>query len=536
MFGKLGTNYKKRMQNYGQVKKESFDFERIASFFLSKERSEYYQLISDSTWNDLDFDEVFMYVDRTVSKVGQQYLYDTLRTIPKDGKRTTRVEKIIHFLNEDSPAKESIVAEVSRLNKPAAYFLKSLFLGTYIQKPQWFWVVPVLSSLSAITAVLTFKFSVFLWVLVPLLGINFIVHYWNKNNMMHYANAIPQLLILNQVTKKILRLGTPLNDYKDVKSAVTTLNGIDRKALIFKIEAKMERQLNSELGQIVSFLLETIKALFLVEPLLLFSILSVLENKKSDIRTVFYAVGEVDTALSIDAFRKSLPYFTVPTLTGPQKSLYGKDLYHPLLIEPVSNTIDLSDEKSVLISGSNMSGKTTFIRTIGINAILAQTIHTALARKFVLPRIRVHSAIRIADNLLDDKSYYLEEVLAIKELLTESEAEAQNLFLLDELFKGTNTLERISIAKAVLLYLHRQQNLVFAATHDLELTEYLHESFHYFHFTEIIEDGSLSFDYLLKEGKLTNTNAIRLLEINDYPAAVIQEARAVSEQINKTTQ
>ena len=62
------------------------------------------------------------------------------------------------------------------------------------------------------------------------------------------------------------------------------------------------------------------------------------------------------------------------------------------------------------------------------------------------------------------------------------------------------------------------------------------KSFHYFHFTEIIEDGSLSFDYLLKEGKLTNTNAIRLLKINDYPTAVIQEARAVSEQINKTTQ
>ena len=531
----MGDKLRQRTQNHGQVKTEGFDFERIASFFLFKEQSEHYQLISDSTWDDLDFDEVFMYLDRTCSKVGQQYLYDTLRTIPKDGKRTARFEKIIAFSHENSPAKDSLVTELSRLNKPTVYFLKSLFITNYIQKPPWFWIIPVLSFLSVITAGLSFNFSVFLWALVPLLGINFIVHYWNKNNMMHYANAIPQLLILNQVAKKILRSGVPLNDCEAVKSAITTLNGVDRKALIFKIEAKMERQLNSELGQIVSFLLETIKALFLVEPLLLFSILSVLENKKSDIRTVFCAVGEVDVALSIDTFRKSLPYFALPLLIDKQKSLYGEDLYHPLVIEPVSNTIELSDGKSALISGSNMSGKTTFIRTIGINAILAQTIHTALARKLVLPRISVHSAIRIADNLLDDKSYYLEEVLAIKELLKESEGDTQNLFLLDELFKGTNTLERISIAKAVLLYLHRQQNLVFAATHDLELTEYLHDSFHYFHFTEIIENGVLSFDYLLKEGKLINTNAIRLLEMNNYPTAVIREARLASEQINKTT-
>jgi DNA mismatch repair ATPase MutS len=177
-----------------------------------------------------------------------------------------------------------------------------------------------------------------------------------------------------------------------------------------------------------------------------------------------------------------------------------------------------------------MSGKTTFIRTIGINAILAQTINTACAKKFTIPKIKIHSAIRITDNLLDESSYYYEEVKAIKKLINESESEDQNLFLLDELFKGTNTVERISSGKAVLSYLNQNDNIVLAATHDLELTEFLRDSYKYLHFTETIENDKFSFDYKLKEGVLINTNAIRILEINDFPKQLTEEAKAIAKQ------
>ena len=91
-------------------------------------------------------------------------------------------------------------------------------------------------------------------------------------------------------------------------------------------------------------------------------------------------------------------------------------MYHPLLENWVPNSIKLC-EKSALLTGSNMSGKTTFIRTLGINAILGQTINTCFAREFTMPRLRVHSAIRIADDLMSDKSYYFEEVRVVKEML-----------------------------------------------------------------------------------------------------------------------
>lgn len=178
-----------------------------------------------------------------------------------------------------------------------------------------------------------------------------------------------------------------------------------------------------------------------------------------------------------------------------------------------------------------MSGKSTFIRAVGINVILGLTINTCFAREFVTPRMKVHSAIRVSDDLLNEKSYYFEEVLTIKNLLAESVCAPGNLFLLDELFKGTNTIERIATEKAVLNYLNNGPNLVLVSTHDLELAGYLGETFDLYHFSEQLEKQEILFDYKLKRGILVNTNAIRILELNAYPPQVITDALQTAQQL-----
>ena len=124
-----------------------------------------------------------------------------------------------------------------------------------------------------------------------------------------------------------------------------------------------------------------------------------------------------------------------------------------------------------------MSGKTTFIRTIAINTLLAQTINTTFATSFNLSQMRIFSAIRISDDLLNDKSYYMEEVETIKNMIDECRSKQRNIFILDEIFKGTNTTERIAAGKAVLSYLSADDNIVFVSTHDIELASLLADSY-----------------------------------------------------------
>jgi DNA mismatch repair ATPase MutS len=182
-----------------------------------------------------------------------------------------------------------------------------------------------------------------------------------------------------------------------------------------------------------------------------------------------------------------------------------------------------------------MSGKTSFIRTIGINVITGLTINTCFAKHISIPRIRVFSAIRISDDLMNDKSYYFEEVLTIKEMIENGIQGKPNLFLLDEIFKGTNTIERISAGKAVLSSLSGNGNIVLVSTHDIELADLLREKYELYHFSEIVNEKNVDFDYKLKDGKLKNRNAIRILQINNYPESIIKEAIELSKKLDKIT-
>ena len=176
-----------------------------------------------------------------------------------------------------------------------------------------------------------------------------------------------------------------------------------------------------------------------------------------------------------------------------------------------------------------MSGKTAFLRTIAINMIFAQTINTCFAKFLSTPPIKIFTVINISDNLLEGKSYFFEEMLRIKEIVTQSQRSSTNLFVLDEVYKGTNTTERVAAVKAVLQFIS-QGNIVFASTHDFELATLLDSCFACYYFTEIIENNNLLFDYKLKLGSLKYGNAIKILEINGYPTEITEMANSMIEK------
>jgi hypothetical protein len=449
-----------------------------------------------------------------------------MRTIDLTGQRSRRLDGLASVLAADPALRETVGLQLSRLTDKNVYHLPTLFLAPHLQPPDWFWVVRTLPFVNLLLIGLIPFYPLALVVLLGVLTLNYGIHYWNKKNLFQYISSIPQLLILKQVTRDLLKqekLGPPPDG---LVQAAATLDKVGYSVSFLQLEARMQ----SEVGQVAEVVTELIKALFLLEPLLLFYALGQLGAKRSDIASVFEYVGTIDVALSICSLRAGLAYYCKPTPCAAQKQFVATDLYHPLIVSPVANSIAVAG-KSVLLTGSNMSGKTTFIRTVGINAILAQTLHTGLARELVMPPMQVMSAVRIADDLLSDKSYYFEEVLTIRNMIEESHAPAQTLFLLDELFKGTNTIERIAAGKAVLSHLNRGNHLVFVSTHDIELTDLLEEGFDLYHFTELVEGDKIAFDYKLRPGNLTTWNAIRILELNAYPAEIIREARALSEKM-----
>ncbi|MCU0368447.1 MAG: hypothetical protein MUF39_06420 [Cyclobacteriaceae bacterium] len=278
---------------------------------------------------------------------------------------------------------------------------------------------------------------------------------------------------------------------------------------------------------------ELIKAILLIEVFTLYRITRELENKKVSIQILFDYIGSIDSSISVASLRAGKINTCIPTLTSCSKEFHAKGIFHPLIEDCVKNDL-LIKGKSILITGSNMSGKSTFLRTLAINSILSQTIHTCFADEFTSPILKQFSSIRIDDNLFDGKSYYFQEVNIMASLLKQVESLHQNLFILDEVFKGTNTIERIASAKAILSYLNRKENIVVVSTHDIELADMLDNEYDLYHFTETVEKNELHFDHSIKAGQLRTRNAIKILELSNYPADIIREARQITTNLRTT--
>lgn len=523
-------NKKKLLDAFGAVKEGPFDFERIESYFRKRDNSNAFQVLSDKTCNDLDFQELFKFIDRTNSKVGQQYLYNKLRIIPFGSEENLGQERLIEEFIHDADFRLSVQNQLCKLNERETFYIASLFQDEILKPPKWYFIVPLLSFASALSLILSFFNPKMLLVLLGVFCINIIIHYGNKKNLYHYFGSIPQLLKLKDIACELFKQTTLKGLNPNLMQSIKVIGKVRSYMNFFNLEVKLQAD-----PQVFFWLIfELFKIIFLVEPLLLFGALKQLDTKRKEIEDVFMFVGQIDSIISVASLRQGLSNYCLPKISDEQKIILAKEAYHPLISDCEKNSIHVN-KKSILLTGSNMSGKTSFIRTIGINAITGLTLNTCFADQFSFPRVRIYSAIRISDDLMNDKSYYFEEVLTIKEMVDKTENGNSNLFLLDEIFKGTNTIERISAGKAVLSSLTKNTNIVFVSTHDIELADLLEDDYDLYHFSEIVNNTTVDFDYKLKEGKLKKRNAIRILQINGYPEHIIKEAIEISTELDKIT-
>jgi DNA mismatch repair ATPase MutS len=269
------------------------------------------------------------------------------------------------------------------------------------------------------------------------------------------------------------------------------------------------------------------RAFFLTEVRAYLQSVRGIASHRDAIARVLCFVGEIDAALALAHLLEHDERYC--RARAGEGSLVAVGIVHPLLPEGVPNDVQLGP-RSLLVTGSNMAGKSTFLRTLGVEVVLAQTLGVACARSFECPPLRVLASMQVHDDLGASVSLYQAEVLRIRTLLERGAEPPPVLALLDEAFRGTNPTERIAAAGAVLLELARR-NIVVAATHDLALAEITAASFDVGHFTERAGEEGVVFDYRLEPGISRSTNALALLERAGYPSAVVRRAEAIARAI-----
>ncbi|UBM63412.1 DNA mismatch repair protein MutS [Candidatus Sulfidibacterium hydrothermale] len=516
-------------QSFGQPKTEDFNFDAIGRYADRNSRKSF-QKLSGKTLSDLNFNDLFQYCDRTSSRIGQQVLYDHMQHIPENRDEINTLEKWIERFENNEPLRTDLQYHLRKLADNDAYYVCDLFQRSFIRPPRWlpFAYVLGLTNLLALILLITNFNPVIMLVSTAITVTNAVFHYLNKKNIYVYTYSMRQLLFLDHTVNYLWKFDFLKRESSVVPKSIEIFHIIAGKTNFFRIDDYMR----GDPFYILSTLSEIFKIYFLLEPIFLFRVFRQMKDHEKELQEVFAFTGKVDIALSIASLRAGLPYFCKPEIIADIKKMHFEDIYIPLIPDCVSNTLNINN-KSILITGSNMSGKTTFIRMVGINTLMALTLNTSFARSFALPRLKLYSAILLNDDMMNDKSFYLEEVQTIKEMIEVSRQKEPHLFLLDEIYKGTNTIERVSGGKAVLSWLNRGNNLVFISTHDIELTELLKDEYDLYHFSEQVDNRNISFDYKIKTGMMKTRNAIKILEVNGYPPEIIAEAKEISYEMDK---
>ncbi|MGH9453468.1 MAG: MutS-related protein [Terriglobia bacterium] len=242
----------------------------------------------------------------------------------------------------------------------------------------------------------------------------------------------------------------------------------------------------------------------------------------SNARVWLEAAGEVEALLSLATYAYEHPDDPFPALveTGNSQPLFeGEDLGHPLIpsAQCVRNSVRLdNDTRVLLVSGSNMSGKSTLLRVVGINTVLAMAGAPVRAKRLCLTPFALGSSIRVSDSLQNGRSRFYTEILRIRQVFDLAEGSLPVLFLFDELLEGTNSEDRRVGAEGLIRAFMGRATVGLITTHDLALTaiaKSFEASVRNVHFQEYIGDGKMTFDYKLRDGVVKTSNALELMRL-----------------------
>nr|AHF23848.1 DNA mismatch repair protein MutS domain protein [uncultured bacterium Contig15] len=478
--------------------------------------------VDETTWKDLDMDDVYQRINSCQCTAGEQYLYYMLRR-PMDRETFDTQQGLIRLMESNPPLRLKIRLILSHISNKRSLDLTSVFRP---KDTSSFWLI--LYSLMAFLLVASiFMVVVFgiTWVLVPtvLLAVNSFFHEYRRIRCEHEIDRTNYCVSLAFGLQRIRKLKQPeLNRHLGA-----AYKHLDQIKPVLRTGPVMSR-MNSDLFQAL------FTTCFLTD-LIAFEILKKRLAKYHDhFLAVHEAVGRMDASVAVASCRAEWPVWCEPEIDYEADHPYMQvsGMVHPMLRNPVPN--DLSLEKSMLITGSNASGKSTYLRSAVLCALMAQTLCTCTCGQYKASSFRPYTSMALSDDLLAGESYYMAEIKSLKRILDAREKEGFILCAIDEVLRGTNTIERIAASVEVLKALNRPGTLCLVATHDAELCSLAGDAYELTHFEETVCDSDIHFDYQLKPGPATSRNAIHLLKLMGFDDALVSAAYGRADRYAET--
>ena len=525
---------KKLYKNYGELSDKKYALERFARMGSYFERHSEPGQIDDITWNDLGMDEIFKRMNYTLSAAGEEYLYYTLRTPRRDQQKLEHMDEVVRFFGEHPDVRVQVQLKMRKLGYTGKYslydYLDNLdYLGERSNARNLIFDLLFLPFI----AMLWINFSVGILGIVGLMLYNIVSYFKEKGVIDPYITSFAYIMRLLDVCDELEKISVPVcvNELQDIKNHRKQLQGMRRNS--FWVMSPTRGNSAGTSGDIISVFMDYIRMVFHVDLIKFNSMLKNLRGHIEDVDALIGIVCYLETSIAIWIFRESLENrYCLPEFVQ-EEQLQMNNGYHPLLENPVKNSI--STKRGVLLTGSNASGKSTFLKTVAVNVILAQSIDTCVADSYRAPLFYIYSSMALRDDIGAGESYYIVEIKALKRILDASaEGKSPIICFVDEVLRGTNTVERIAASTQILKSLSSSQILCFAATHDIELTQLLEGDYNNYHFEEDVRDGDVFFNYKLQKGKAVTRNAIRLLELMGYRKEIIDKATAQAENFVRT--
>jgi len=471
---------------------------------------------------DLDLfgeDSVFQFINRTATLSGKQRLAGWLQTPPLDKteieQRQEAVRELsaipnwrLHFLANGHLFKETpeLSEEIKHwsetelnLNQPVA--IRAAVIG-----------IPLLTILAAIPAFM--GISNF-WI-VLIVFIQWAILWFSRKRIAQYYEFFGRksellgkyMQLLEFIEEREFQAPFLLNLQKKVRKP-------DKASHIFRQLKKLVGQFEYRQNLIIAMVFNS---LFLWDLRCVYKLWNWHRRNRKKLTAWLDVMAETDALISLANLAYNHPEFVYPEIHDGGFTLQAKQLGHPLLNarKRVNNDFSINGwGKAVIVTGANMAGKSTFLRTVGVNLILGRTGAPVCAEQLVFSPVKVYTNMRTTDNLLKDESYFFAELKRIKTVLDRLENGEKIFVVLDEMLKGTNSVDKLNGSRELIRKLLELKAVALIATHDLKISE-MEEEFPQMVFNKcfeiILDNDEMIFDYLLTDGVTKTMNATFLMK------------------------